>query len=335
MLRLLRSSTGPAAPEQQRPEQQRPEQQRPERPLRRRNYTDEWVGLLVLLCLAGFLAAAFEAGLLHQWLQPPGRLRILLPQTGIGGLSPGADVEVFGIHAGTVRRLRLNPDGAMYAVADIDPQAEPFIRRDSKASIRLRYAVAGAAYVSLSRGNGAPMDWDYAVVPATTDQNPVDMLTATIQDIRTRIVPILGNAQDVTGSLKTILDDIRQGKGSAGRLLTDDTVIRQAEQTLATLQGTIAKLQPIENKAAATIGHADGVVGDLRAITTDLKAKTPAITQNATDATKELPALLLQARVTANELQKLLAQLRGLWFLGGSGTAKTNDHRVSPSEIEP
>ena len=173
---------------------------RSERPIRRRQYTDEWVGLLVLVTIAVFFAAAVEAGLLHQWLQPPGRLRILLPQTGVGGLSPGADVEVVGIHAGTVRSLRLNTDGAMYAVADIDPQAEPFIRRDSRATISLRYAVAGAAYVSLSRGSGEPMDWDYAVVTATTAHNPVDLLTETIRDIQTRVTPILANAEDVTGS---------------------------------------------------------------------------------------------------------------------------------------
>lgn len=311
---------------------------RSERPIRRRQYTDEWVGLLVLVTIAVFFAAAVEAGLLHQWLQPPGRLRILLPQTGVGGLSPGADVEVVGIHAGTVRSLRLNTDGAMYAVADIDPQAEPFIRRDSRATISLRYAVAGAAYVSLSRGSGEPMDWDYAVVTATTAHNPVDLLTETIRDIQTRVTPILANAEDVTGSLKSILEGIRQGKGSAGQLLTDDTMIRSAEQTLATLQATIARLQPIESKASTVVTHADAIIGNLRAVTSDLKAASPvlpAITAHAAEATKDLPALMLQARVTANELQRLLAQLRGLWYLGGSSTPKGDQHRVPASDIEP
>ncbi len=315
-----------------------PSEPRPERPIRRRQYTDEWVGLLVLLSVAVFFAAAIEAGLLHQWLQPPGRLRILLPQTGVGGLSPGADVEVVGIHAGTVRSLRLNTDGAMYAVADIDPQAEPFIRRDSRATISLRYAVAGAAYVSLSRGTAEPMDWDYAVVSATTAHNPVDLLTETIRDIQAKMTPILANAEDATGSLKIILDDIKQGKGSAGQLLTDDTMIRSAEQTLATLQTTIARLQPIENKASTAVTHADAVVKNLRAVTSDLKAASPAlpaITAHAEEATNDLPALMLQARVTANELQRLLAQLRTLWYLGGSGAPKGDPHRVPPSDVEP
>ena len=307
-------------------------------PIRARQYTDEWVGLLVLVTVAVFFSAAVEAGLLHQWLQPPGRLRILLPQTGVGGLSPGADVEVVGIHAGTVRSMRLNTDGAMFAVADIDPQAEPFIHRDSKATISLRYAVAGAAYVSLSRGTGEPMDWDYAVVPATTAHNPVDLLTETIRDIQDKMTPILANAEDATASLKTILDKIRQGKGSVGRLMVDDTLIQNSEQTLATLQATIVKLQPIENKAATVITHTDAVVGNLRAVTSDLKAASPAlpaITAHAAEATKDLPALMLQARVTANELQRLLAQLRTLWYLGGSGAPKGDQHRVPPSDVEP
>lgn len=301
----------------------------------RRRYTDEWVGLLVLAAIGIFTAAAIEAGILHDWLQPPGTLRILLPQTGVGGLSPGADVEVFGIHAGTVRHVRLNPDGETWAEAEIDPQAEPFIRRDSVATIKLRYAVAGAAYISLSRGKGEPMDWHYAVVKATTDPNPVDMITQTIADIRTHILPILDNAQAMTASLKAVAADIQQGKGSAGRLLSDDTLIRQAEGTLTRLQATIATLQP---QIGAVLAHADRTMSNLQSASHDLKAATPqlpAITRNVADSTANLPALLLQAQATTHELQGLITQLRGLWLLGGGGNRRPADHRISPAQVAP
>ncbi|MBB3173616.1 phospholipid/cholesterol/gamma-HCH transport system substrate-binding protein [Endobacter medicaginis] len=303
--------------------------------LTRRRYTDEWVGLLVLAAIGVFAAAAIEAGILHNWLQPPGRLHILLPQTGVGGLSPGADVEVFGIHAGTVRHVRLNPDGETWAEAEIDPQAEPFIRRDSAATIKLRYAVAGAAYVSLSRGKGEPMDWHYAVVKATTDPNPVDMITATIADIRTHVLPILDNAQAMTASLKAVAADLQQGRGSAGKLLTDDTLIRQAEATVTKLQDTIAKLQP---QIGSVLDHANRTMSNVQSASRDLKAATPqlpAITRNARDATAELPALLLQAQATTHDLQGLITQLRGLWLLGGGGTPKPADHRISPAQVAP
>ena len=70
-----------------------------------------------------------QAGVLHDWFQPVSHLRIVLPQSGVGGLSVGADVEVLGIHAGTVRRIVLNPDQQMYAECDVDQQAHAFIRQ--------------------------------------------------------------------------------------------------------------------------------------------------------------------------------------------------------------
>src|SRR3954449_3694301 len=81
----------------------------------RLRYTDEWVGLLVIVAVLIFLGAVLEAGVLRDWFRPVSHLRIVLPQAGVGGLAVGADVEVLGIHAGTVRRIVLNPDQQMYA----------------------------------------------------------------------------------------------------------------------------------------------------------------------------------------------------------------------------
>src|SRR5579863_7706792 len=79
----------------------------------RLRHTDEWVGLLVVLATLLFVGAVLEAGFLRDWFRPISHLRIVLPQSGVGGLAVGADVEVLGIHAGTVRRIVLNPDRQM------------------------------------------------------------------------------------------------------------------------------------------------------------------------------------------------------------------------------
>jgi phospholipid/cholesterol/gamma-HCH transport system substrate-binding protein len=136
----------------------------------RLRHTDEWVGLLVIVAVLLFLGSVLEAGVLRDWFRPVSHLRIVLPQAGVGGLAVGADVEVLGIHAGIVRRIVLNPNQQMYAEADIDQQAEAFIRRDSEAVIRRRFGLAGAAYVDISRGTGASLDWTYAVVDASERQ---------------------------------------------------------------------------------------------------------------------------------------------------------------------
>jgi hypothetical protein len=54
--------------------------------------------------------------------------------------------------------------------------------------------------------------------------------------------------------------------------------------------------------------------------------------------TDALPTTLLQAQVTAHELELLLNQLRHLWLLGGSGsdtTAAAPSRRAPAVEVRP
>ncbi|MBO0711772.1 MAG: MCE family protein, partial [Acetobacteraceae bacterium] len=131
-------------------------------------HADEWVGLLVVIAVALFFGVVLQAGVLRDWFRPVSHLRMVLPEAGLAGLAVGADVEVLGTQAGVVRRIVINPNQQMYAEADIDEQARSFIRRDSQATIRRRYGIAGAAYVDISRGTAAELDWNYAVIQAVT-----------------------------------------------------------------------------------------------------------------------------------------------------------------------
>jgi len=306
------------------------------RQLVRVRYADEWVGILVLLALVILLGAVIEAGVLRDWLTPAGRLRIVLPENGVSGLSVGDDLEVMGIHAGTVRRVRINPAGGMYAIAEIDPDIEPYIRRDSTAIIRRRFVVAGARYIDISRGVGDKLDWSYAVLSATNAPNPADTITQTFSDIRDRVIPVLDNAQHMMATLDATITDMHAGKGSIGRLMTNDDLIRQAEQMITSLNATVSQLTPIEKQLGTVMERANASMTNVQKATGDLSDATPAITRNLKDASQQLPVLLVQAQTTAASLQKLVDQMRGLWILGGSGSKTTARHaRLSPQKVQP
>lgn len=308
------------------------------RQLLRLRHTDEWVGLLVLLAAVMFFGAIFEAGVLRRWLKPDSELRIVLPQTGFGGLTAGADIDVLGTHAGSVNRIVLNPDGEMYALATIERQTDTFIRRDSKATIRRRYGVAGAAYVDVTRGNGTPLDWDFAVLTAVVEPNPADTITATLNQVRAELLPTLENARHAMASLDAIISGIKSGQGSAGRLLTDDTLIRQSEAMVATLKEDVARLAPILAGVPGLLNQSHGVLANLQSISGDAKRATPqlpTIARNLADSSNNLPGLLNQTQATAAQLEQLLAQLRGSWLLGGSGTPKPDPLRLPPQQVRP
>ena len=73
---------------------------------------DEIVGAVVLACIGVFIAVLINAGLLKDWFQPSFTLRILLPDEGVSGLAPGAEVQVLDASRGAGARLQ---DGVRHA----------------------------------------------------------------------------------------------------------------------------------------------------------------------------------------------------------------------------
>lgn len=306
------------------------------KPLISLRYADEWVGFLVLLSLVLFAGAVIEAGVLRDWLTPPAKLRVTLPSGGVGGLTVGGDVQLLGAHAGTIRSIKLNPSGDMYVLVDLDPQAKPFIRRDSTAVIRKQFIVAGSAYLDLNRGHGDPMDWSYAVISATPAPNPADMITATLNDIQAEIMPALGNARHMMAQLDATITDMHAGKGTVGQLMTNDELIRQAQSAAVSLNAVIDRLKPIEAQIAAIMSKTDATMGNIKSASHDLKGATPhlpAIASSVEASTADLPALLAQAQTTLYGLEKLTDQLRGMWLLGGQKVEKKN--RLAPRQVRP
>jgi phospholipid/cholesterol/gamma-HCH transport system substrate-binding protein len=322
----------------------------------RLRHTDEWVGLLVVAAVVLFLGVMLEAGLLHDWFRPTSHLRVVLPQLGVAGLSVGADVEILGINSGTVRRIVLSPDEQIYADVEIDQQATGFIRRDSRAVLRRRFGVAGAAYIDISRGSGAPMDWSYAVVDATTERDPSETLTKMIDEVRAKAIPALDDIKRTMAAAAAIAEGLQKGQGTLGRLMTDDTLSHEVERTVAAAHEQIAALAPaiaqiddaarqadtLMRAAAAAkvpdlIRRIDTILQSLQAATRDVARATPhlpGITRNVASGTNDLPALMTQVQITAGELEKLLTQLRGSWLLGGSG-GEPRQTRLPATRLQP
>ncbi len=182
------------------------------------------------------------------------------------------------------------------------------------------------------------MDWDYAVLTATVEPNPADALTATVNKVSAELVPTLEHALHVMTALDDVVSGIKSGQGSAGRLLTDDTLIRQSEAMVATLKAEIAQLGPILAGVPGLLAQTHGVLANVQSMSRDMARATPqlpALTRNAADTTSNLPMVLTQAQATTAELEKLLAQLRGSWLLGGNGGPRPGSARLPPREVRP
>jgi phospholipid/cholesterol/gamma-HCH transport system substrate-binding protein len=325
----------------------------------RLRYADEWVGLLVVAAVVAFLGAILHAGVLRDWFRPVSYLRIVLPETGVAGLSVGADVEVLGTHAGVIRRVVISPNQQMYAEAEIEDQARAFIRRDSQGTIRRRYGVAGAAFVDVSRGKGAELDWDYAVIQAVTERDPTESIGALIDQARQKIFPILDDVGRSTKALSDIMEHTQKGEGDVGRLLTDETIVRDVEAIVAKASGIVSDLGQLVSELQLAAGNvknlsqginardggvpgllhrADVTLATLQQAMRDLALATqraPQIVHSVELGARDLPGLLTQTQQTAHQLEELAIQLRGLWLLGGGGKASPQPTRLPTHEVRP
>jgi phospholipid/cholesterol/gamma-HCH transport system substrate-binding protein len=306
----------------------------------RLRHADEWIGLLVIAAVLLFLGSVLQAGLLRDWFRPIAKLRIVLPEAGVGGLSVGADVQVLGIRQGTVRRIVINP-GQIYAEAEIDDQARVFVRRDSKAVIRRLFGVAGAAYVEIERGKGPELDWSYAVIDAVTERAPTEDVGAVIDQVREKIIPILDDIGRFSHDWAAVAERIDKGEGTLGRLVNDERLARDLEAAVAEARSDVTNITRIIAELEAAVGDVKGLTESakareggvpellqranraLAALQDTLRdiekatARLPALTQNLASGTENLPSLLTQLQQTARQLELLAAQLRGSWLLGG------------------
>jgi phospholipid/cholesterol/gamma-HCH transport system substrate-binding protein len=314
--------------------------------------------VLVLLAVALFLAAVLQAGLLRDWMRPTVTLRVLLPEQGGAGLAVGGEMEVLGAQAGTVRRIVVDPSQRMYAEVQVDEQSKVFIRRDSAAVIRKRFGVAGAAYLDVTRGTGPELGWDFAVIEATTERAPTETVSVILDELRDKIFPILDDLQRGARAMADTMERLERGEGAVGRLLSDDTLARQAEGAAADARAAAAGVKRIMEEAraavadlrglVATISAPDGVpamlrrtdqtLASLQRVSGDLARAAPTLPQtarNVQQGTSNLPALMNQAQQTMRELERLSTQLRGMWLLGGSGPQAPEPSRPGADRVRP
>jgi phospholipid/cholesterol/gamma-HCH transport system substrate-binding protein len=319
---------------------------------------NEIVGAVVLACVAIFVVVLVNAGLVTDWFQPTFTLRVILPEEGVSGLASGAEVQVLGTRAGEVRRIVIDPGQRMYALARVEDQMRPFIRRNSQVSIRRQFGVAGAAYLDISRGTGPELDWSYAVLTASGDRAPTDTLGQMVDELRAKILPLIDDIQkavlaftlvaqrvvDPKGPLEqtlasaaSIAGRVEKGEGVAGRLIANDKLAADLEATLLSLRELSGQLERTSKdpRIAEIVQRTNAILASLQTTTRGLAETTPKITQNVVSTTDTLPATLLQAQLAAHELELLLAQLRQSWLFGGSGTPAPASARAPAVQVRP
>ena len=348
--------------------------------LPRFRYASRRVGMLVLIAFGIFVIAVLQAGVLRDLFKSTLSLRVILPESGLAGLNEGASVEILGTEAGSVQEIVIDPEQKFHAVVEIEESMQPFVRRDSKVFIRKQFGIAGAAFLEITRGQGEPLDWDYAVLTAEADQAPTESMGEILEEVQAKVLPIvddvertIGAAGDLIaqlqapdGQLQTVLGDLGKvtarlaaGEGTVGRLLAEDTLVRELETTLASVNQQLGRLDGIITDFQSTSGEvavlsqalgaqseklpemlasANAALAAFSQVMAEVERAMPEITElvrETSSASVALPTLLTQTQETMAELQQLLVQLQGVWLFGGRDGDAAERTRLSPLEVRP
>lgn len=142
----------------------------------------------------------------------------------VSGLKVGSYVRFAGINVGTVDNIGIINDSTVQVDLTLESSVKKFIRQDAVASIGSD-GLMGDKLVQLSSGiNGQPIKDDNSI----RGSEPLDM-DKTMQ----KITHIADNAALITENLASITDKVNSGKGSLGRLLNDERIANDLQQTVA------------------------------------------------------------------------------------------------------
>jgi phospholipid/cholesterol/gamma-HCH transport system substrate-binding protein len=182
-----------------------------------------------VLLLAGILIIGGNKHLLGNTFTIYGTFR------NIGGLQTGNNVRFAGINIGTVERISIINDTTVRVDMRLESKVAPFIKSDAVAGISSD-GIMGDKLVTIAPGSADGKVLGEGKRVHTTE--PLEM-----DRIMDRLANVAVNAETITDDLAGITSQIREGKGSMGRLLYDEQLAKGLEGTVNTANETMKSIK--------------------------------------------------------------------------------------------
>ncbi|MGA2907282.1 MAG: MlaD family protein [Terracidiphilus sp.] len=162
----------------------------------------------------------------------------------VAGLADGADVQVGGVHSGTVTGIELpkKPGEKVTVIMELARSTHAIIKQDSVASIETE-GMLGNQYVAISFGSAGQAEVkDGQTIQSVPPLELGQMLAKTNAILDSSQQAIL-NTTLATAHLNSVSAKIDSGQGTVGALVNDKQVYENLEQTTATLHDTMLQAQ--------------------------------------------------------------------------------------------
>ena len=284
---------------------------------------NEITGTFVLVIVALLIAAGVWTGRSQRWFKSNVTLRITLPEAGAAGIRQGSEIYFLGTLVGTVSDVVADETGRMEAEGRIRRDFFRFVRADSSAVVKKKFGVAGDSFFEITRGTGPPLsDKNASIVCKEQFQSALE---AAVEQVRSEVMLLLKKTStgleawtklgldlgetrqrlhQLTISLENMATGVEQGKGSAGKFITETALADGMQQLLTRANATMTDLQGVvTNLNIAVENVRDGTV------------RLPEITGAVADEAKDLSGLVHQTQSSMRELERLIEAVQRHWLL--------------------
>jgi phospholipid/cholesterol/gamma-HCH transport system substrate-binding protein len=200
------------------------------------------LGAFIVGTLAVLAAGIFVIGSKEYLFRSTYQLRAEFDN--VAGLEAGADVQVGGVHSGTVQSITLphKPSDKVMVLMNLDKVTREIIKNDSVASIETE-GVLGNQFLAISFGSeGQPEVKDGEIIESESPLVLADMLKKA-NDILNSSQQAIQNTTQATAHLNSVSAKIDSGQGTAGALVNDKKLYNNLEQTTTTLHATMLQAQ--------------------------------------------------------------------------------------------
>jgi phospholipid/cholesterol/gamma-HCH transport system substrate-binding protein len=214
----------------------------------------------------------------------------------VNGLQAGNNIWFSGVKVGTIKSLSFYGKSQVLVDMQIDREAQSHIRKDAHTKISTDGLIGNKIVVIFGGSDEAPAVKERDTLLSEKTLGTEDMMI-TLQENNKNLLAI-------TGDIKAITGKIRNGEGTLGRILTDDTLYSQIGQTVEKLNRTASNAE----KMSASLAEYTGKMNTKGNLANDLVTDT-VLFNSLTSTINELRRIVDSAAgITAN-LQKAASGL--------------------------
>jgi phospholipid/cholesterol/gamma-HCH transport system substrate-binding protein len=200
------------------------------------------LGLFIIATLAILAAGVFIIGSKEYLFRSTYQLKAQFDN--VAGLSIGAEVQVGGVHSGTVHSISLphNPGEKVTVVMDLDQSTHEIIKHDSVATIETE-GVLGSQYLAITFGSSGQAEVKNGdMIQSEPPLSMSDLLKKT-NGVLDSSQQAIQNTIQATGHLNSVTAKIDSGQGTVGALVNDKQLYNNLQQETATLHETTLHAQ--------------------------------------------------------------------------------------------